>query len=141
VTVTLPRPDRDEAMLPPEGQAVIELTAAAILADGLLTAWTSTKSVVSMVVELPSVADALEAGVAVARALQGGDGVASVTAEPLADQGGVSLAADTGALLSPIRRRAGRRQPCGATTWRCAYAMRSHTKAARPPRRRVVISR
>lgn len=28
VTVTLPRPDGDEALLPPEGQAVIELAAA-----------------------------------------------------------------------------------------------------------------
>ena len=70
--------------MPPEDQAVIELTAAAILAEGLLTAWTCTNSVVSMVVELPSVADALEAGVAVARVLQGGDGTATVTAEPLA---------------------------------------------------------
>ena len=84
MTVTLPRPDRNEALVPPEGQAVVELTAAAILAEGLLTAWTCTKSVLSMVVELPSVADALDAGVAVARALQSGDGVASVTAEPVA---------------------------------------------------------
>ena len=84
MTVTLPRPDRDESLVPPEGQAVIELTAAAILAEGLLTAWTCPKSVVSMVVELPSVAHALEAGVAVARALQSGDGIASVTAEPVA---------------------------------------------------------
>lgn len=74
MTVTLPRPDRDEVLLPLEGQVVIELTAAAILAEGLLKAWTCTKSVVSMVVELPSVADALEAGVAVARVLQNGDG-------------------------------------------------------------------
>jgi hypothetical protein len=80
----LPRPDRDKSLVLPEGQAVIELTAAAILAEGLLTAWTCTKSVVSMVVELPSVAHALEAGVAVARALQSGDGIASVTAEPVA---------------------------------------------------------
>lgn len=35
---------------------------------------------VSMVVELPSVADALGAGVAVARVLQSGDGMATVTA-------------------------------------------------------------
>lgn len=84
VTVTLPRLDGNEALVPAEGQAVIELTAAAILAEGLLTAWTSTKSVVSMVVELPSVADALEAGVTVARVLQASDGTASVTAEPIA---------------------------------------------------------
>ena len=84
VTVTLPRPDRDEALVPPEGQAVIELTAAAILAEGLLTAWTCTKPVVSMVVQLPSVAHALEAGAAVARAPLSGDGIAAVTAEPVA---------------------------------------------------------
>jgi hypothetical protein len=84
VTVTLPRPDRDEALVPSEGQAVIELTAAGILAEGLLAARTGTTSVVSMVVEQPSVTDALEAGLAVARVLQGGDGMASVTAEPLA---------------------------------------------------------
>jgi hypothetical protein len=42
VTVTLPRPHGDEALVPAEGQAVIELTAAAIAAEGLLTAWTCT---------------------------------------------------------------------------------------------------
>lgn len=83
VSVTLPRPGGNDALVLPEGQAVVELTAAAVLAEGLVTAWTGTKSVVSMVVELPSVADALEAGVAVARVLQGGAGVASVTAEPI----------------------------------------------------------
>jgi hypothetical protein len=40
--------------------------------------------VVSMIVELPSTADALAAGVAVARVLKGGDGMASVTVEPIA---------------------------------------------------------
>ena len=83
VTVTLPRPDGGEALVPPEGQVVLELTAAATVAEGLLTAWTSAKSVVSMVVELPCVADALQAGVAVARALLEGDGMASVSAEPI----------------------------------------------------------
>ena len=61
VTVTLPRPDGNEALVPPKSQAVIELAAAAILAEGLLTAWTCTNSVVSIVMELPSVADALDA--------------------------------------------------------------------------------
>jgi hypothetical protein len=84
VTVTLPQLYGDEPLMPPEGQAAIELTAAAIAAEGLLTAWTCTRSVVSMIVEVPSVADALEVGVAVARALHGGDGMASVTAEPVA---------------------------------------------------------
>jgi hypothetical protein len=40
VTVTLPRPDGDETLLPPGGQAVVELAAAAVAAEGLLTAWT-----------------------------------------------------------------------------------------------------
>jgi hypothetical protein len=84
VTVALPRPDGDEALPQPAGHALLTLTAAAIAAQGLLTASTCAQSVVSMVVELPCVADALEAGVAVARVLQGGDGMASVTAEPIA---------------------------------------------------------
>jgi len=84
VTVTLSRPDRDEPVPQPIGQVLLELTAAAIAAEGLLTASAGTQSVVSMIVELPSVADALEAGVAVARVLHGGDGMASVTAEPVA---------------------------------------------------------
>jgi hypothetical protein len=83
VTVTLPRPDGDESLLPPGSQAVLELTAAATAAEGLLTAWTCTHSVVSMIVEQRSLIDALETGVAVARALQSGDGTASVTAEPV----------------------------------------------------------
>jgi hypothetical protein len=84
VTVTLLRLEEDEALVRPEDQAVMELTAVATVAEGLLTAWTGTKSVVSMIVELPSVADALETGVAVARALHSGDGMAQVTAEPVA---------------------------------------------------------
>ena len=82
VTVTLPRQDRDEAM-PPGGEAAVEMAAAAE-AQGLVTVWACTQLVVSMIVELPSAADALAAGVAVARALQGGDGMASVTAALLA---------------------------------------------------------
>ena len=84
VTVMLPRPDGDEPPSPGGGQALLQLTAAAIAAQGLLTASTCAHSVVSMIVELPSVADALEAGVAVARVLQRTDGTASVTAEPVA---------------------------------------------------------
>jgi hypothetical protein len=87
--VTLPEADGDadddDAVLwPPGGRAVLQLTAAVIAADGLLTASTCAQSVVSMIVELPSVADALQAGVAVARVLQRGDGLASVIAEPVA---------------------------------------------------------
>jgi hypothetical protein len=85
VTVTLPRPDGDEALLPPGGQATVELVAAAIAAEGLLTAWTCAQSVVLMVVELPGTADALAAGVAVAQVLGVGDGMASVAAESVAE--------------------------------------------------------
>jgi hypothetical protein len=83
VTVTLPRQDRDEAALPPGGQAVVEMAAVAE-AQGLVTVWACTQLMVSMIVELPSTADALAAGVAVARVLKGGDGMASVTVEPIA---------------------------------------------------------
>lgn len=83
VTVTLRRSDGDDALLL-GGQAVAELAAAAIVADGLVTAWTCAQSLVSMVVELPCTADALAAGVALARVLGGSDGTASVTAEPVA---------------------------------------------------------
>jgi len=91
VTVTLRRLDGDEAALSAGGQAVAELAAAAVVADGLVTAWTCTQSLVSMVVELPCTADALAAGVALARVLGGGDGTASVTAEPVASDSLASL--------------------------------------------------
>jgi len=77
------RPDGNEPLLPPGGQAAAELAGGGKAAEGLLTAATSTHSVVSMIVELPSTADALAAGVAVARLLQGSDGMASVRAEPV----------------------------------------------------------
>ena len=83
VTVTLPRQDQDEAVLPPGGRAAVEMAAAAE-AHGLVTVWTCAQLVVSMIVELPSMADALAAGVAVARVLKGGDGMGSVTVEPIA---------------------------------------------------------
>jgi len=54
VTVTLPRPAGVEALVPPGGQAAVDITAAAIAAEGLLTAWTCRQSVVSMIVDLPS---------------------------------------------------------------------------------------
>ena len=38
VTVTLPRPTGVEALLPPGGQAAVDMAAAAIAAEGLLTA-------------------------------------------------------------------------------------------------------
>jgi hypothetical protein len=90
VTVTLRRSDGDVEALLGGGQVFAELAAAAVVADGLVTAWTCTQSVVSMVVELPCTADALAAGVGLARVLGGADGIASVTAEPVASD---SLAA------------------------------------------------
>ena len=55
-----------------------------IAAERLLTAWTCRQSVVSMIVDLPSMADALTAGAQMARVLGSGDGLASVTAKPIA---------------------------------------------------------
>jgi hypothetical protein len=83
VTVTLPRPTDVEALLP-GGQAAVDIAAAAIAAEGLLTAWTCRQSVVSMIVDLPSMADALAAGAQMARVLGSGHGLASVTAQPIA---------------------------------------------------------
>jgi len=83
VTVTLPRPTDVEVLLP-GGQAAVDIAAAAIAAEGLLTAWTCRQSVVSMIVDLPSMADALAAGAQMARVLGSGDGLASVTAQPIA---------------------------------------------------------
>jgi hypothetical protein len=62
----------------------VDMAAAAIAAEGLLTAWTCRQSVVSMIVDLPSMADALAAGAQMARVLGSGDGLASVTAQPIA---------------------------------------------------------
>jgi hypothetical protein len=84
VTVTLPRSDEDDALL--SGGQVAELAAAAVVAEGLVTAWTCTQSVVSLIVESPTMADALAAGVALARVIGGGDGFASITAEPVASR-------------------------------------------------------
>jgi hypothetical protein len=84
VTVTLPRPSGVEALLPPDGQAAVDMAAAAIAAEGLLTAWTCRQSVVSMIGDLPSMADALAAGARVAGVLGSGEGLASVTAQPIA---------------------------------------------------------
>lgn len=90
VTVMLRRSDGDDGLLSAGGQAIAELATAAVVADGLVTAWSGTQSLVSMVVELPCTADALAAGVALARVLGGGDAAASVSAEPVASD---SLAA------------------------------------------------
>ena len=76
VTVTLPRPDGEDVLMPPAAQAAAERAAAAVAADGLLTAWTSARAVLSMVIEAPCQADALTAGAAIVRALGGEHGAA-----------------------------------------------------------------
>ena len=81
VTVTLPRADGENMLMPPGAQAAAERAAAAVAADGLLTAWTSARAVLSMVIEARCQADALTAGAAVVRAL-GGERGAAVKAEP-----------------------------------------------------------
>lgn len=78
VKVTLAR-DADGCD-PAEGQALAELAAAALCAEGLIGAWHGTQAVVSMVLDAEDDAAALDAGVAVVRALGGGRG-ASVSAE------------------------------------------------------------
>jgi hypothetical protein len=83
VTVAVPRTgDWDDALLPPDGHAMLQLAAAAVAADGLVSAWTCSQTVVSMVVNAPGKRDAVNAGAAVASVLDGGDGAVSVTAEP-----------------------------------------------------------
>ena len=61
-------------------QVLAELAAAAVSAEGLLTAWAAELSVLSMVLDAEDDAEALGAGVAVVRALGGTRG-ASVSAE------------------------------------------------------------
>lgn len=87
VTVTVPRAgsDEDDALVPPGGQEVLQLAAAAVAAQGVLSAFTKHKTVLSMVLEAASGGDALAAGVAVARVLDSG-GALAVTAEPAAAQ-------------------------------------------------------
>jgi hypothetical protein len=80
VTVALPRPPGDNALLPPDAQVLAEAPAPAVAAEDLMTAWTSARVLLSMTVEVPCEADALTAGRAVARAL--GDDT-SVETEPV----------------------------------------------------------
>lgn len=78
VKVTLAR--AAEGCTPAEGQALAELAAAALCAEGLIGAWSGTQAVLSMVLDAVDDAAALAAGVAVVRALGGARG-ASVSAE------------------------------------------------------------
>ena len=94
VTVIVPRrPDGDceEESLPPGGHAMLQLAAAALAGEGVVSAWTCSRTIVAMLVDAVCWGDALDAGVAVARSLSGGDGAVTVTAEPFA--AGVSEAA------------------------------------------------
>ena len=78
VTVTL---TRDAAGCDPgQDHAVAELAVTALCAEGLLTAWSSGQSVLSMLLDAEDDAAALAAGTAVVRALGGSRG-ASVAAE------------------------------------------------------------
>ena len=70
------------ALVPPDAQVLAEAAAAAIGADGLMTAWTSATELLSMELVSACRADALSAGWAVARVLGGGPGT-SVEAEPV----------------------------------------------------------
>ena len=76
VTVALPRPAGDGALVPPGAQVLAEAAAAAVAAEDLMTAWTAGTTLLSMTVGSQCQPDALWAGWAVARALGGTDGAA-----------------------------------------------------------------
>jgi hypothetical protein len=73
VTVALPRPAGDGALVPPAAQGLAEAAAAAVAAEDLMTAWTAGTTLLSMTVRSQCSPDALSAGRAVARALGGTD--------------------------------------------------------------------
>lgn len=78
VTVTLSR--EAAGCDPGQDHAAAELAVTALCAEGLLTAWSSGRSVISMLLDAEDDASALAAGTAVVRALGGSRG-ASVSAE------------------------------------------------------------
>jgi hypothetical protein len=82
VTVTLWRADEGDTLLPQDGQAAAELAAAGVAAEDLMTAWTRTRFVVSMIVTQPDATGAISAGALVARCLGDVEHLASVMAEP-----------------------------------------------------------
>jgi len=84
VTVTFRRPEAATGAMPDGHGELAALAAVAACADRLLTAWTASQAVVSMILEANSTADALTAGAEVAKALGCGRQAASVTAEPVA---------------------------------------------------------
>ena len=74
VTVALPRPAGDDALVPSGAQVLAEAAAAAVAAEDLMTAWTAGKTLLSMKVSSQCRPDAFKTGCAVARALGGTDG-------------------------------------------------------------------
>jgi len=80
VTVALPRPAGDGALVPPAAQVLAEAAAAAVAAEDLMTAWAAGATLLSMTVGWQCRPGALWAGWAVVRAL-GGTGGATVEAE------------------------------------------------------------
>ena len=76
VTVALPRPAGDGALVPRGAQVLAEAAAAAVAAEDLITAWTAGKALLSMTVWSQCRPDALNAGCAVARMLGGMDSAA-----------------------------------------------------------------
>jgi hypothetical protein len=82
MTVALPRPAGDGALVPPAAQVLAEAAAAASAAEDLMTAWTAGTTLLSMTVGSQCRPDALSAGWAVARALGGADD-ATMDAEQL----------------------------------------------------------
>lgn len=79
VTVALPRTPGDGALVPPDAQVLAEAAVAAIAANDLMTAWTSDRALLPMVIKSPCQAGALSAGRAVAQAMGGGQGATIVT--------------------------------------------------------------
>lgn len=71
---------------PDEDQAIAELAAVIMLARGLVTGWTSRQSLITIIVDAASAADALEVGAAVVRALDGGRQGARIEVEPARPQ-------------------------------------------------------
>jgi hypothetical protein len=74
VTVALPRPAGDGALVPPAAQVLAEAAAAVFAAEDLMTAWTAGTTLLSMTFGAQCRPDALSAGRAVVRALGGIDG-------------------------------------------------------------------
>jgi hypothetical protein len=91
VTVELPHPEGDGGLVPPDALVLAEAAAAGVSAADLMCAWTSSRVLLPLTVEVPCEADTLSAGWAVARAVGGHDATVEV-----------ELAADAGDLVMPL---------------------------------------